>query len=39
MGNGLGKMGNRLTSIGNELGSKDIPKPKIIEEKLVNYRI
>lgn len=34
MSNGLGKMGNRLTSIGNELGSKDIPNPKIIEEKL-----
>lgn len=34
MGNGLGEMGNRLTNIGNELGSKEIPDPKIIEEKL-----
>ncbi|NLY46620.1 MAG: hypothetical protein GX053_11655, partial [Tissierella sp.] len=34
MSNGLGEMGNRLTSIGNELGSKDIPNPKIIEDKL-----
>lgn len=34
MGNRLGEMGNRLTNIGNELGSKEIPDPKIIEEKL-----
>ncbi len=34
MGNGLGKMGKRLTDIGNELGSKDIPNPKEMEEKL-----
>lgn len=34
MGNGLGEMGSRLTSIGKELGSKNIPNPQIIEEKL-----
>lgn len=34
MGNGLGEMGKRLTDIGNELGSKDIPDPKEMEEKL-----
>ncbi|WMM26156.1 hydrophobe/amphiphile efflux-3 (HAE3) family transporter [Tissierella sp. MB52-C2] len=34
MGNGLGEMGKRLTDIGNELGSKDIPNPKAMEEKL-----
>ena len=34
MGNGLGEMGKKLTDIGNELGSKDIPNPKEMEEKL-----
>lgn len=34
MGNGLGEMGKRLTDIGKELGSKDIPNPKEMEEKL-----
>lgn len=34
MGNGLGEMGKRLTDIGNELGSKDIPDPKEMEKKL-----
>lgn len=34
MGNGLGEMGKKLTDIGNELGGKDIPNPKMIEEKL-----
>jgi hydrophobe/amphiphile efflux-3 (HAE3) family protein len=34
MGNGLGEMGERLTDIGNELGEKDIPNPKVMEEKL-----
>lgn len=34
MGTGLGEMGKKLTDIGNELGSKDLPNPKVIEEKL-----
>lgn len=34
MGNGLGEMGKKLTDIGNELGSKNIPNPKAMEEKL-----
>lgn len=34
MGNGLGEMGKKLTEIGNELGSKDVPNPKAMEEKL-----
>ncbi len=34
MGDGLGEMGKRLTDIGNELGSKDMPNPKVMEEKL-----
>ena len=34
MSDGLGEMGKRLTDIGNELGSKDIPNPKAMEEKL-----
>ena len=31
---GLGELGDKLTEIGQELGSKDIPNPKMIEEKL-----
>ncbi|MDX9917762.1 MAG: hydrophobe/amphiphile efflux-3 (HAE3) family transporter [Gudongella sp.] len=34
MGNGLGQMGEKLINIGNELGSKDIPNPKNMAEKL-----
>ena len=34
MGNGLGEMGKKLTDIGNELGSKNMPNPKAMEEKL-----
>ena len=34
MGNGLGEMGQKLSNIGSELAGKDIPNPKMIEEKL-----
>lgn len=34
MSDGLGLMGGKLTDIGNELGSKEVPNPKAIEEKL-----
>lgn len=34
MGNGLGEMGKKLTNIGNELASKDMPNPKEMEKKL-----
>lgn len=34
MGNGLGEMGQKLKGIGNELANKDLPNPKLIEEKL-----
>ncbi len=34
MANGLGEMGQKLSNIGSELASKDIPNPKMIEEKL-----
>ncbi|NLP35919.1 MAG: MMPL family transporter [Clostridiales bacterium] len=34
MGNGLGEMGEKLSNIGGELASKDIPNPKLIEVKL-----
>lgn len=34
MSDGLGQMGERLTDIGKELGSKDVPNPEAIEEKL-----
>lgn len=34
MGDGLGEMGKRLTNIGNELGSKNVPDSKGMEEKL-----
>src|SRR5699024_4728934 len=34
MSDGLGQMGERLTDIGKELGSKDVPSPEAIEEKL-----
>ncbi|WP_440896995.1 hydrophobe/amphiphile efflux-3 (HAE3) family transporter [Amphibacillus sp. Q70] len=31
---GLGEMGSKLTEIGSELGSKDVPDPKELEKKL-----
>lgn len=34
MGSGLGQMGEKLTTIGNELAGKEIPNPKAMEEKL-----
>jgi hydrophobe/amphiphile efflux-3 (HAE3) family protein len=34
MANGLGEMGQKLSNIGSELASRDIPNPKMIEEKL-----
>ena len=34
MASGLGEMGKSLTDIGNELGSKEVPNPKEMEEKL-----
>lgn len=34
--NGLGELGDKLTGIGIELGSKELPDPKAVEQKLDN---